>query len=163
TVELGVTYYYVVVATNTFGSSANSAEKSIAASIQKLPPLVPTGVTATLSGTAATITWNASAGADSYDVLRTSTSGSSYAVISGGPYTVLSAPGFTLTTFDHTTAGANIVYYYQVLAANGSGSTPAPQLRFRAPPPVPTGLAASIDGSGRCAGCVNLSWSSAQR
>src|SRR5207244_12710848 len=101
------------------------------------------------------LSWTASSGATSYTV--------QVATVSGGPYTVLSAPGFTLTTFDHTTAGANIVYYYQVLATNGSGSTPTPQLRFRAPPPVPTGLAASIDGSGRCAGCVRLSWSSAQR
>src|SRR5713101_1186314 len=102
------------------------------------PPAAPTGLAAVAGNAQVVLSWNASAGATTYNVSRSTTS--------GGPYTkiVITAP--TTYTDPGLTNGAT--YYYVVAASNANGmssnsaqvsATPASPN----PPPMPTGLMAT--------------------
>ncbi len=75
------------------------------------PPAAPTGVSATAaSQTQVNVSWSASSGATSYNVLRSTTS--------GGPY---SSVGTSATTsFSNTGLTCGTTYYYVVQASNGT-------------------------------------------
>ena len=109
----GTTYYYGVTATGAGGTSALSAQDSGYAA---LPPAAPTGVSASdgTSGNSVTITWNASNGATSYSVYRSTTAGTQGA---------LQGPA-TLTSFTDSTVTPGTTYYYGV-TATGTGGTSA--------------------------------------
>ncbi len=78
------------------------------------PPAAPTGVAAAATGqTSASISWNASAGATSYNISRSSTS--------GGPYTSVGTDN--ASPFSNTGLSCNTTYYYVVSASNGSCSS----------------------------------------
>lgn len=79
------------------------------------PPAAPTGLTATAGKRKVTLTWNASAGATSYNVKRGTTS--------GGPYTTI-ATGVTATTFTNSNLTSGVTYYYVVSAVNAAGESP---------------------------------------
>ncbi len=92
------------------------------------PPFTPTGLTATASNAAVSLTWNTAVGADSYMVGRST--------ITGGPYTNI-ASGVTATTYLDTGLVNGTTYYYVVAATNVYGSssnsieasaTPAPSV-----------------------------------
>src|SRR5215469_412653 len=69
----GTTYYYVVSAYSTYGTSRNSNEVS---AMPSAPPSgAPTGLIATASNAQVALAWNASTGAPSYNVKRSPTSG----------------------------------------------------------------------------------------
>lgn len=77
-------------------------------------PFAPTGLTATAGNTQVTLAWNASAGAESYNVYRSP--------MSGAPYTPIAleiiAPSYTDTNvFNGTT------YFYVVSAVNENGNS----------------------------------------
>jgi fibronectin type 3 domain-containing protein len=108
----GTTYYYVVVATNTNSGSNNSAEVN---ATPVAPPAAPTGLTATPGNTTVTLNWSSVSGAATYNVLRSTTSGSGYA-------TVASALGNTTYTDPGLTNGNT--YYYVVSATNAGGTSP---------------------------------------
>jgi fibronectin type 3 domain-containing protein len=108
----GTTYYYVVVATNTNSGSNNSAEVN---ATPVAPPAAPTGLTATPGNTTVTLNWSSVSGAATYNVLRSTTSGSGYA-------TVASALGNTTYTDTGLTNGST--YYYVVSATNAGGTSP---------------------------------------
>jgi hypothetical protein len=112
TVVNGTTYYYVVTATNSAGTSGNSSQAS--ATPQFAPPPAPTNLTATAGNAQVSLSWTASTGATSYNVLRSTTN--------GGPYTtsVGSTAGTTLTD---TTAVNGTTYYYVVTATNSAGTS----------------------------------------
>ena len=75
------------------------------------PPAVPTGVSASAtSQTAANVTWAAVAGATSYTVSRSTTS--------GGPYAQVGTS--TTTSFANSGLSCNTTYYYVVSASNGT-------------------------------------------
>jgi cellulose 1,4-beta-cellobiosidase len=139
----GTTYYYVVVAVNAAGTSPNSAQVSATPSA---PPAAPTNVQAAAGNAQVTLTWNASAGATSYTVQRSTTSGGPYATVPGGS-------GLAGTSFVDTGLTNGTTYYYVVIAVNGAGSSPnsaqvsaTPTAGGAAPAP-PTGVvAASITG-----------------
>lgn len=77
------------------------------------PPAPPTGVTATAAGqTQINVSWNASAGATSYNILRGTTS--------GGPYTQVGTS--TTTSFPNTGLTCNTAYYYVVQAVGACTS-----------------------------------------
>jgi hypothetical protein len=78
------------------------------------PPAAPTGVSATAaSASQINLSWAASAGATSYTVLRSTTS--------GGPY---SSVGTSATTsFSNAALSCNTTYYYVVTASNGTCSS----------------------------------------
>ena len=74
------------------------------------PPAVPTGVSATtISTSQINVAWTASAGATSYNVLRSTTS--------GGPYSSVGTPA--ASPFSNTGLACNTTYYYVVQASNG--------------------------------------------
>jgi len=77
------------------------------------PPATPTGLSATPGNNQVVLSWNTSSGATSYNVKRSTTSGSGYGVV-GSPGT----NGFT-----DTTAVNGTTYYYVVAAVNGSGES----------------------------------------
>jgi hypothetical protein len=78
------------------------------------PPPAPTGLTATSGNTQVSLSWTASAGATSYNVLRSTTSGSGYATV---------ATNVTSTNYTDTGLTNGTTYYYVVQAVNASGAS----------------------------------------
>jgi fibronectin type 3 domain-containing protein len=105
----GSTYYYRVSAGNASGTSGTS---TVGSSITL--PAAPVGLIATAGNTTASLTWNASTGADSYSVLRSLTSGGGYSVI---------ASGLTSTSFGDSGLSNGTTYFYTVIASNVSGAS----------------------------------------
>ncbi len=107
-VATGVTYYYVVSATNSIGESANSTQ------VSATPILTaPTGLTVTAGDTLVKLSWTGAAGATSYNVKRSLTS--------GGPYaTVANLAG---TSYTNTGLINNTTYYYVVSSTNSLGES----------------------------------------
>jgi glucuronoarabinoxylan endo-1,4-beta-xylanase len=106
----GTTYYYVVSAVNSAGESGNSAEVK---ATPIAPPAAPTGLTATAGNAQVALSWNASAGATSYNVKRSTTSGSGYSTISS-PAT---------NSYTDTAVTNGTPYYYVVSAVNSGGES----------------------------------------
>ena len=105
------TYFYVVAAVNSSGTSANSTQVSALT-----VPAAPTGLTNTFTNTThLTPAWNAVTGASSYTVERSTTS--------GGPYTVI-ASGVVTTSFADSGLTTHTTYFYVVVAVNASGNSP---------------------------------------
>src|SRR6185436_9544266 len=78
------------------------------------PPAAPTGVAASATGqTSASVSWTASAGATSYNIQRSSTSGGPYSSVG----TSASSP------FSNTGLSCGTAYYYVVSASNGTCSS----------------------------------------
>jgi hypothetical protein len=112
----GTTYYYVVAAVNSAGASANSSEVSATPSASLA---APTGLAATPGNSQVSLTWNASSGATSYNVKRSTTSGSGYATVSSPTGTSYTDTGLTNGT----------AYYYVVSAvANANESANSSQV-----------------------------------
>jgi fibronectin type 3 domain-containing protein len=110
----GAKYFYVVSAVNSGGESANSAEVSAAPVAPVNPPATPAGLQATGGNAQVSLSWNASAGAASYNVKRSTTN--------GGPYgTAVASPSATYYTDSTVTNGAT--YYYVVSAVNSAGQS----------------------------------------
>ena len=113
----GTTYHYAVVATNAQGDSGYSPDAAVTP-VAPAPPAAPTGVVATqgaVNSKAITVTWNASTGATSYTVKRSTT-------ISGA-YTTM-ATGLTTRSYTNTNLTKGIRYYYVVVAVSAAGSSP---------------------------------------
>jgi hypothetical protein len=123
----GTTYYYVVSAVGAGGVSGISAEL-----IVTLPTLLPpTGLTATTNFNLVKLTWSASAGAASYNVKRSTSTG-----------TETTIANVTATTYSDTTVLNGSTYYYVVSAVNAGGES-ANSLEISTtvpipPPPPPT-------------------------
>jgi len=109
-----------------------------------VPPPVPTGLAATAGNAHVALTWNASSGATSYNVKRSTTSGSGY--------TTIASPASP--SFDDTTAANGTTYFY-VVSAVGTGGESANSSEVSGTPslPAPTGLAAT-PGNAQ----VSLTW-----
>ena len=112
-------------------------------------PPVPAGLAAAAGNAQVALSWNASAGATSYNVKR--------ATSSGGPYTVIASPG--VTSFMDASVTNGTPYFYVVSAVNSAGesanssqvsATPAAPV---VAPAAPTGLAATAGNAQ-----VALSW-----
>jgi hypothetical protein len=113
----GTNYFYVVSALNASGESANSNQASATPVATAPPPptvpAAPTALTATRGNQQIVLTWNASSGATSYHVKRSTTS--------GGPYTQVSAP--TSNSYTNTGLTNGTTYFYVVSALNASGES----------------------------------------
>ena len=106
--------YTVSLTVTDNGGATNSTSKSVTVAATCTPPAAPTGVTATAaSATQINVAWTASAGATSYTILRSTTS--------GGPYSSVGTS--TTTSFSDTTASCNTTYFYVVTASNGTCSS----------------------------------------
>jgi outer membrane protein assembly factor BamB len=115
TVTNGTKYFYVVSAQNAAGESANSNEVSATPTGGATPPPAPTLATPTAGNNQVSLSWSASAGASTYNVKRTLTSGANYAVV---------ASGVTSTSFTDTTVTNGTKYFYVVSALNTAGESP---------------------------------------
>ena len=109
----GTKYFYVVSSYNSYGQSANSSEVSATPAAPAAPPAVPTGLTATAGNAQVSLNWSASAGATSYHVKRSTTS--------GGPYSQVAAPTANSATDSGLTNGTT--YFYVVSAVNSAGES----------------------------------------
>jgi fibronectin type 3 domain-containing protein len=111
-------------------------------------PATPTGLTATAGNAQAALSWNAVAGATSYNIFRSTTPGGEGSTA----YQTTTTNSFTDTGLTNSTA-----YYYQVSAVNTGGQS-SKSVEVSATPQVPapaapTGLAANPGD-----GTVTLSW-----
>jgi len=109
----GTTYFYVVAAKNSAGTSANSAQTSATPLAPVNVPTAPTGLLATAGNAQVTLNWNASSGATGYVVKR--------GTATGGPYTQIAAP--TATNYTDTGLANGTKYFYVVAAANSAGTS----------------------------------------
>jgi hypothetical protein len=110
-------------------------------------PAAPAGLAATAGNAQVSLTWNASSGATSYNVYRSTTSGGSYVKIIN-----VATASYTNTGLTNGTA-----YYYVVTAANAGGESAFSNQASATPvtpPAAPTGLAAT-PGNAQ----VSLTWS----
>ena len=115
-----VTYYYLVTAVNSVGESAASAQVSAIPAVNPAPA-APTDVTATPGNGEVTIAWTAVAGAISYNIYWSTTTG------------VTTADGTEITgatnPYIQTGLTNGTTYYYVVTAVNDNGeSTASPQV-----------------------------------
>lgn len=108
----GTAYYYVVTATNSYGTSGNSNQASATPSLPA--PAAPTNLTATAGNQQVALSWTASTNASSYNVLRSTTNGGSYSSI---------ATGVTTTSYTDTGLTNGTTYYYVVTATNSGGTS----------------------------------------
>jgi fibronectin type 3 domain-containing protein len=124
----GTKYFYVVSAVNSGGESTNSSEVSATPSAPATPPAAPTGLQATAGNAQVSLTWTASAGAASYHVKRSTTS--------GGPYnTAVASP--TAANYNDTSVTNGTAYSYVVSAVNAVGES-ANSSQASATPAAPT-------------------------
>jgi xyloglucan-specific exo-beta-1,4-glucanase len=108
----GTTYLYEVTAVNAGGEGQPSTQSSgVSPTAPVTLPPAPTGVTATLSGGQATVTWTAVTGATSYNVYRSTTQGTQGASLGSSP----------TTNFVDSTVANGTSYYYEVAAVNSAG------------------------------------------
>jgi Pel9A-like, right handed beta helix region/Fibronectin type III domain len=94
------------------------------------PPLPPTGLAATPGNAQVTLSWNASTGAASYNVKRSTTS--------GGPFSTI-ATGVTTTSFTNTNLINGTTYHFVVSAVNSAGESGNSNQASATPAPPPTG------------------------
>lgn len=104
----GTTYYYVVTAVNSKGSSANSNE-IVYKTVPKAPKLF-----GTQNGANALINWSTSNGADNYVIYRSS--------VQGGPYYELDS-NLISNSFTDSGIQSNTTYYYVIRAINDLGES----------------------------------------
>ncbi len=141
----GVTYYYVVTASN--GSCSSVKSNEVSSSPACTPPAAPTGLGATPSNGSVTLKWNASAGAVSYSIYRNTTG--------TAPFTFVNST--TQLTFTDSNVVNDTKYYYIVQASNGScasaNSAVASVTPACVPPAAPSDVAVAV-GDGQ----LSLSW-----
>lgn len=113
TVTNGTAYFYVVSSLNANGESANSGEATATPVGATTPPATPINVVATGIDSAITLTWTASAGATTYHIKRSATS--------GGPYTQIATSNSPAYTDAPLTNGTT--YYYVISASNSAGES----------------------------------------
>ena len=109
----GVTYFYVVTASNASGESGNSPEAS--ATPHPAPPPAPANLTAAAGNQQVTLNWSAAPGAVSYNLKRGTTSGA---------YDTLVASSLGATSYVDSAVVNGTTYYYVVTAVNGGGESP---------------------------------------
>jgi hypothetical protein len=120
-----------------------------AAAAPQQPP-APASLTATAGNTVVTLNWSASAGADTYNVYRSTTS--------GGPYDSQIVSGLTSTTYDDTSVTNGTTYYYVVRGVNVAGeSANSPQAT--ATPNGCAGVNITLSPTSLPSGTVGVSYS----
>jgi cellulose 1,4-beta-cellobiosidase len=106
----GSAYYYKITATNGYGTSGYSSV--VNATPAAVAPSAPTGLSAVAGNTQVSLTWNTVIGSTSYNVLRSTSSGTEAQLVN-----VLAA-NYTNTGLTNGTT-----YYYKVQAVNGNGTS----------------------------------------
>lgn len=111
----GTTYFYYVAANNAVGVSPNGNEVSAVPAGAVTVPTAPTGLFASPGNASVALTWNATAGATSYQVYRGTTPG-------GESATALATT--TTPAYNDTGLTNGTHYYYKVTATNTAGTSP---------------------------------------
>ncbi|HEX7254734.1 MAG TPA: LamG-like jellyroll fold domain-containing protein [Gaiellaceae bacterium] len=152
------TYYYRVDAQDEANNvSPPSTEASATITGDTIAPTAPTGLTASVSGSSAALSWTASSdnvGVARYNVHR----GDSPGFVPSAANRIAQPVG---TSYTDTGLAAG-THYYVVTAEDAALNVSAPSNEASAlisdvnPPTAPTGLAADVDGTS-----VNLSWTAA--
>jgi fibronectin type 3 domain-containing protein len=110
-------YYYIVTAVNTSGQSVPSAQVTATTNAPAVViPTAPTAVTATGGVKQVTLTWATVAGATSYNIYWTTSSGAAFA---GTKITGANSPYVLNGLADNT------IYYSIITAVNSAGEGPA--------------------------------------
>jgi fibronectin type 3 domain-containing protein len=105
----GSTYFYSVSASNA-GGTCSSADSSPVSAVMCRAPSVPTDLSAAPAGSGeVTLTWSAASNAGSYEILRSTISGSGYVSVGTSSTTSFTDNGLTNGT----------TYYYVIRALNG--------------------------------------------
>ena len=91
-----------------------------------IPP-APASVNAYAGNGRVLLAWPVQPGATSYNILRSTTSGSNFASITNGVTGPVCGSGFNNATYLDTNVVNNTTYYYIVQSANSVGSTNSPQ------------------------------------
>ena len=128
------TYYYVVSAVNALGEGPNSAEVSSSA---LATPGAPAGLAATAGNASAVLNWTLSSDALSYNVYRSTTSGTGYAMVAGG---------LTGNTYSDTGLTNGVTYYYVITGVNAGGEGPYSAEASATPLPPPAITSAATAG-----------------
>ncbi len=125
-------------------------------------PLAPASAAAYAGNNCNLVCWPVTPGATSYNILRTTTSGSGYVAVTNGVVGPVCGSGLNNATFFDPTAANGTTYYYVVQSANPTGSstnsvespgvTPSASISTSAPG-VPTGV--SIGSSSHQSVTVN--------
>jgi len=125
-------------------------------------PPPPGVVTAYAGNNAVLLSWPATPGATSYNILRSTTSGSGYAPLTNGVFGPVCGSGPANATFVDNTAVNGTTYYYEVQSVNpvnasgnspqSSGVTPSSGLSTSAPA-TPNGLTVTSTNN-----VVTLAW-----
>ena len=140
----GTTYFYVVEATNSSGASPNSSEVSATPIIA--PPGPPSGLVAIGTNGAVNLSWSSGTGAASYNVKRSTTSGSEVTITN-----------VTTTNFSDVSVVNGTPYFYTVSSTNSAGES-ADSSEATATPNTPPAAPASVIATGG-SNQVSLSWS----
>jgi len=112
----GTTYFYVIDAVNSLGTSGGSNEVS-ATPAAPTPPSVPTGLSATGAVSQVSLSWSASTGTApmTYNVFRGTSA--------GGEGATAVATGLTSTSFKDVGLATGTTYYYKVSATNAAATS----------------------------------------
>lgn len=148
----GVTYYYHVTAVTAAGEGPASPQSpGVTPAVPIAVPSAPSGVSVAAGDAQVTVSWNAVAGASSYNVYRSTSAGSQGTKIGSS-----ATAGYT-----DTTAANGTPYHYTVTGVNAAGEGPASAQSAAATPmqpvvipPAPTGVAA-VRGMAQ----VSVNWS----
>ncbi len=150
-IENGTDNLYYVAGTGydnaTGWGSFNGAHllADLAQPVDPVTPATPADFAATAGDGRVNLSWRASTGAASYNVYR--------GTAPGGEGITPIRTGITETAYTDTTVTNGVTYYYQVAAANTSGTSPLSVEVSAAPLAAPKLSATGGDGK------VNLSWS----
>jgi fibronectin type 3 domain-containing protein len=124
-----------------------------------IPP-APNSLTALAGNAQIVLRWPAAPGATSYNLLRSTTSGSAYATLASNITGPVSGSTNDIATYTDSTVSNGTPYYYVVESVNPSGSsanstqaTATPSSSISSAPAAPTGPAAT-PGNGQ----VTLNW-----
>ena len=146
----GTTYYYMVTAENSAGSTNASAEKSATPVAAATAPSAFSMTSAVSGNGQVVITWPVVTGAASYILKRGTSSGS---------YTTTLSSSATSPYTDSTVVNGT-TYYYMVTAVNTIGSTNA-SAQLSALPSVPVVSVAKIAATSLSSTSIGLSWTAA--
>ena len=136
------TNYYRFYATNAYGSAWAPASTAV----QPPPPNPPTGLAALAGDRQVVLSWNPVSYAASYNVKRSTTSGSGYVVLA-------SAAG---TSYTDTTVTDGVTYYYVVSAVNPIDETDNSDEVVASPLKIPAGWISQDLGSTAYSGSSSL-------
>ena len=143
-VYAGTTYFYRVVATKGTIYSAHSNIASVT-----IPPAAPMNLGATSTASSVTLSWNASAGAQTYTVSRLNSASGGYEVI---------ASGLAELSCTDTGLASGTTYTYRVSGVNAGGTGPAAETSIQTMqlqlPEAPANLTAVAVSKSQ----INLAW-----